>query len=153
MWNIKTFTVLNKQLRCKTSTLLFSYCSRLAVLFWQESDDYECPDDQEPGVDSETPDDEDSIDDENVGDYEPPPSNDDEKNRNAIFPSKSIPAPSEYIGKIHFQKVKSLSKKKLEDLQCNPKQVYSVGLMLRKAFSNLSIALEKQNRNVSNQKS
>ncbi|XP_060094844.1 lymphocyte cytosolic protein 2 [Heteronotia binoei] len=62
-----------------------------------DSDDYECPDDQEPGVDYETPNDEDSIEDENDGDYEPPPSNDDEAHRNAIFPSKSIPAPSEYI--------------------------------------------------------
>ncbi|KAL8211809.1 UNVERIFIED_CONTAM: hypothetical protein K2H54_018509, partial [Gekko kuhli] len=64
---------------------------------FEDSDDYECPDDQETGVDYETPNDEDSIGDENDGDYEPPPSNDDEAQRNAIFPSKSIPAPSEYV--------------------------------------------------------
>ncbi|XP_048346504.1 lymphocyte cytosolic protein 2 [Sphaerodactylus townsendi] len=62
-----------------------------------ESDDYECPDDQEAGVDYETPNDDDGVEDENDGDYEPPPSNDDETHRNAIFPSKSIPTPSEYI--------------------------------------------------------
>ncbi|XP_054833850.1 lymphocyte cytosolic protein 2 [Eublepharis macularius] len=62
-----------------------------------ESDDYESPDDQEPGVDYETPNDGDSAEEENDGDYEPPPSNDDETHRNAIFPSKPIPTPSEYI--------------------------------------------------------
>ncbi|XP_077180377.1 lymphocyte cytosolic protein 2 [Paroedura picta] len=62
-----------------------------------ESDDYECPDDQEPGVDYETPNEDTSVEDDNDGDYEPPPSNDDEMHRNAIFPSKSIPASSEYV--------------------------------------------------------
>uniref|UniRef100_A0ABM5FLS6 Lymphocyte cytosolic protein 2 isoform X1 n=2 Tax=Pogona vitticeps TaxID=103695 RepID=A0ABM5FLS6_9SAUR len=64
---------------------------------FEESDDYESPDDDpEDGVDYETPNDN-GIDDENDADYEPPPSNDDDALRNVIFPSKSMPATSEYI--------------------------------------------------------
>ncbi|KAH0629686.1 hypothetical protein JD844_011946 [Phrynosoma platyrhinos] len=64
-----------------------------------ESDDYVSPDEDDPegDVDYETPNDQDGIDDGNDADYEPPPSNDDDTLRNVIFPSKPIPATSEYI--------------------------------------------------------
>ncbi|XP_063148510.1 lymphocyte cytosolic protein 2 [Candoia aspera] len=66
---------------------------------FDESDDYESPDDDQvgDGVDYETPDDQDRVVDENDPDYEPPPSNDEDVHRNAIFPPKPIPATSEYI--------------------------------------------------------
>ncbi|XP_007428730.2 lymphocyte cytosolic protein 2 isoform X1 [Python bivittatus] len=64
---------------------------------FDESDDYESPDDDQvgDGVDYETPDDQ--AENENDADYEPPPSNDEDILRNAIFPPKPIPATSEYI--------------------------------------------------------
>ncbi|XP_066469008.1 lymphocyte cytosolic protein 2 [Tiliqua scincoides] len=63
---------------------------------FDDSDDYESPDDQGhgDGVDYESPN-EDGMDDENDGDYEPPPSNDEGTHR--IFPSTPLPPPSEYI--------------------------------------------------------
>ena len=87
----------------KALLAVVSSLGRLAFLFWQEeSDDYESPDDDpEGGVDYETPNDN-GIDDENDADYEPPPSNDDDALRNVIFPSKSMPATSEYIGNFLF---------------------------------------------------
>ncbi|XP_042303240.1 lymphocyte cytosolic protein 2 isoform X2 [Sceloporus undulatus] len=66
---------------------------------FDESDDYVSPDEDDPegGVDYETPNDQDGVDDGNDADYEPPPSNNDDTLRNVIFPSKPIPATSEYI--------------------------------------------------------
>ncbi|XP_053153988.1 lymphocyte cytosolic protein 2 [Hemicordylus capensis] len=65
---------------------------------FEDSDDYESPDEleNEDCVDYETPN-EDGGDDENEADYEPPPSNDEDLHRNAIFPSKSLPTNSQYI--------------------------------------------------------
>lgn len=91
----------------KALLALLSDISKLAVLFWQEeSDDYESPDEDnlEGDVDYETPNDN-GVDDENDADYEPPPSNDDDTIRSVIFPSKSMPATSEYIGNFLFLKI------------------------------------------------
>ncbi|XP_032067991.1 lymphocyte cytosolic protein 2 isoform X2 [Thamnophis elegans] len=66
---------------------------------FDESDDYESPDDDQTRddyVDYETPNDQDGFEEENDADYEPPPSNDGIK-PNAIFPHKPIPAGSDYI--------------------------------------------------------
>ncbi|XP_058023858.1 lymphocyte cytosolic protein 2 [Ahaetulla prasina] len=65
---------------------------------FDESDDYESPDENQTGdgVDYETPNDQDGFD-ENDADYEPPPSNDEDIHRNAIFPHKPIPPTSDYI--------------------------------------------------------
>ncbi|ETE63413.1 Lymphocyte cytosolic protein 2, partial [Ophiophagus hannah] len=66
---------------------------------FDESDDYESPDEDQTGdgVDYETPNDQDGFEEENDADYEPPPSNDEDILRNAIFPHKPIPAISDYI--------------------------------------------------------
>ncbi|XP_026544328.1 lymphocyte cytosolic protein 2 [Notechis scutatus] len=66
---------------------------------FDESDDYESPDEDQTGdgVDYETPNDQDGFEDENDADYEPPPSNNEDILRNAIFPHKPIPAISDYI--------------------------------------------------------
>ncbi|XP_044309812.1 lymphocyte cytosolic protein 2 isoform X1 [Varanus komodoensis] len=65
---------------------------------FEESDDYESPDEEEPegSVDYETPNDQDGAEDENEADYEPPPSNDNETVRN-IFPNQRTTITSEYI--------------------------------------------------------
>ncbi|KAJ7316283.1 hypothetical protein JRQ81_002445 [Phrynocephalus forsythii] len=74
-----------------------------------ESDDYESPDDNdlEEDVDYETPNDN-GIEEENDADYEPPPSNDDDALRNVIFPSKSMPATSEYIDRPSTERSKAM---------------------------------------------
>lgn len=98
----KQFRIRNV-LKTTTKTLLtFSSFGSLALLFLQdESDEYVSPDEQDPenDVDYETPNEDGSMEDVNDADYEPPPSNDD-MHRHTIFPSKSIPNTSEYLGNL-----------------------------------------------------
>ncbi|KAM3848216.1 lymphocyte cytosolic protein 2 [Vipera latastei] len=75
---------------------------------FDESDGYESPDDYQRGdaVDYETPNDQEGFEDENEADYEPPPSNDEDTPRNAIFPPKPIPTISDYIDRPATQRGK-----------------------------------------------
>lgn len=78
------------------SYVVSNHCLCFTCIWQEEEDDYESPDEeQEQDADYESPTDEPGHD---SDDYEPPPSNNDVAPHNVIFPAKSIPSNTEYIG-------------------------------------------------------
>ncbi|KAF4789865.1 hypothetical protein TURU_146906 [Turdus rufiventris] len=70
--------------------------------FDDEDDDYESPDEEqekEDEADYESPTEEPEEAEHDSDGYEPPPSNNEEAHHNVIFPAKSLPSSTDYIGK------------------------------------------------------
>lgn len=66
-----------------------------------DDDDYESPDEdqeKEDEADYESPIEEPEEAEHDSDGYEPPPSNNDEAHHNVIFPAKSLPSSTDYIG-------------------------------------------------------